>query len=104
MLLVVPSLNVAVATNCSDALVAMLTLAGVTPTEVTVFVADWTVRAAEPLIPSSEAVTVADPAALAVTNPALLADPIDAGLSVHAAVEPTLAVEPSLYFAVAENC
>jgi hypothetical protein len=76
----------------------------VTLTEVTVFVPDWTARAAEPLIPFSEAVTVADPVAFAVAIPALLTDAIDPELTVHVAVELTLAVEPSLYCAVAVNC
>jgi len=82
----------------------MLAFAGVTLTEVKVFVAAWTVRPAEPLIPFSEAVTVVDPVAFAVTNPVLLTDAIDPEAVVHAAVELTLAVEPSLYFAVAVNC
>jgi hypothetical protein len=76
----------------------------VTLTEVTVFVVDCTVRAADPFIPLSDAVTVTDPAAFAVTRPALLTDAIDTEFTVHAAVELTLALEPSLYFAVAVNC
>jgi len=82
----------------------MLAVAGVTLIEVTVRVAACTVRAAEPFIPLSEAVTVLDPAASAVANPALLTEAIEDGFTVHVAVELTSAVEPSLYFAVAVNC
>jgi hypothetical protein len=42
--------------------------------------------------------------AFAVAIPALLTDAIDPELTVHVAVELTLAVEPSLYCAVAVNC
>ena len=90
--------------NCWVAPTAMLALAGVTLTDVRVFVADCTVRAADPLMPLSEADTVADPSAFAVTSPVLLTDAIDPEFTVHAAVELTLAVDPSLYFAVAVNC
>lgn len=55
-------------------------------------------------MPLMEAVTVVDPAACAVTNPALVTDAIDAGFTAHVTVELTLAVDPSLYFAVAVNC
>jgi len=102
--LVVPSLKVAVAVNCRVAPTVTLAVAGVTLTELTVFVLDCTVRAAEPVIPSSEADTVTDPSAFVVTSPVLLTDAIDPESTVHAAVELTLAVEPSVYFAVAVNC
>jgi hypothetical protein len=102
--LVVPSVKVAVALNCWVAPTAMLAVAGVTPTELTVFVVDCTVRAAEPVIPSSEADTVTAPSAFAVTSPVLFTDAIDPEFTVHAAVELTLALEPSVYFAVAVNC
>ena len=82
----------------------MFAVAGVTLTDATVLFVACTVRAAEPLIPLSEAVTVADPAALAVTSPVLFTDAIDVEFTLHVAVELTSAVEPSLYFALAANC
>jgi hypothetical protein len=82
----------------------MLAVEGATLTEVTVFVADCTVRVAEPFNPPSVAVTVADPAAFALASPVLLTDAIDPEFTVHVAVEFTLAVDPSVYVAVAMNC
>lgn len=78
--------------------------AGVTLTEVTALVAGCTARVAEPTIPLSEAVTVVEPATIAVVNPVLLTDAIDGALTVQVTVALTVAVEPSLYFAMAENC
>jgi hypothetical protein len=82
--------------NCCVAPTATLAVEGVTLTDVTGFAADCTVNAAEPLIPLREAVTVVDPAAVAVTTPVALTDAIDPDPTLHVDVEVTLAVEPSL--------
>jgi hypothetical protein len=93
-LAVVPSLYVAVAVNCSVAPTLIVAVDGVTLIETTV--AAFTVRSAAPLIPLSEAVTLVDPAAVAVAKPTLLTEAIDPVATPHVALEVMLAVEPSL--------
>jgi hypothetical protein len=62
------------------------------------------VRVALLLMPLSEAETPVDPDAFAVTSPVALTLAIDEAETAHVTLEFTLAVEPSLYFAVALNC
>ncbi len=99
-----PSLYVAVAVNCCVAPAAILGLPGEIAIEVTVFTAEVTESVAVPLRPLSEAVTVVEPAATPVANPAELIVVTDGVALVQLAVELTFAVEPSLYVAVAVNC
>jgi hypothetical protein len=82
----------------------MLAVAGVTAMEESVFAAAVTVRAAVPFIPLNDAVTVLDPAATPDAIPAALIFAAAALELVHATVDVTFAVEPSVYVAVAVNC
>jgi hypothetical protein len=91
-----PSLYVAVAVNCCVAPAAMLGAAGVTAMEESDFTAAITVNVAVPLMPLTVAVTVLEPAATAVASPAALTVAIVVVELVHAAVEVTFAVDPSL--------
>jgi hypothetical protein len=98
------SLYVAVAVNCCEASTTMVALAGDTEIDVKAAVDAVTLSVADPLIPLSEAATVVEPAVTPVARPLefIVATP---GLAtVQLAVELTLAVEPSLYVAVAVNC
>ncbi|HUA91776.1 MAG TPA: hypothetical protein VL991_04370 [Terracidiphilus sp.] len=101
---VVPLLYVAVTENCCVAPAVSVALGGVTAIDFTVTGAAVTVRAAVPLTPFNDAEMVLEPAATPVATPAALTvatvEPEDA----QVAVEVTLAVEPSLYEAVAVNC
>lgn len=101
-----PSLYVPVAVNCWLAPVLTLAVAGVTEIDCSVFVTVTvsTSRLALPVMPLSEAVTLVDPEATAVSKPLALIVAIDELPTDQVTVELTLAVEPSLYFAVAVNC
>lgn len=101
-----PSLYLPVAVNCSVAPTFTLAVAGVTEIDVSVFVTVTvsTLRLALPMVPLSEAVTLVDPAATPVNRPLALIVAIDELPTAQFTVEVTLAVEPSLYFAVAVNC
>lgn len=96
------SLYVAVAVNCNVTPVAILGAAGDTAIEETDFTV--TVRAAVALTAPDEAVTLVVPAATPVARPPelMVATELLAVAQVTAAV--TLAVELSLYVAVAVNC
>jgi hypothetical protein len=54
--------------------------------------------------PLIDAVTLVDPEALPVANPPELIEAIDELATLQVTLELTVAVEPSLYFAVAVNC
>ncbi|MGC1374076.1 MAG: hypothetical protein WA824_18215, partial [Candidatus Sulfotelmatobacter sp.] len=101
-----PSLYVPVAVNCWVAPMFTLAVGGVTEIDVSVFVTVTvsTLRVALPVVPLSEAVTLVDPAATPVSTPLALIVAIDGLPTAQVTVELTLAVEPSLYFAVAVNC
>ena len=73
-------------------------------TAIDVTVSGGTVMAAVPVAPFNDAVTFVEPEALAVTKPLELTAATDEIATAHVAVELTLAVEPSLYCAVATNC
>jgi hypothetical protein len=77
-------------------------LPGETAIAVTVF--GVTVSVAIPLIPVSAAVTALEPRAAPVASPSEPIVATDVLAVVQVAVEVTLAVEPSLYVAVAVNC
>jgi hypothetical protein len=74
----------------------VLALAGDTAIDVTVLVGAVTLSVAVPLIPLKAAVTVVEPDAAPVATPLELIVAIVGAPTVHAAVEVTLAVEPSL--------
>ena len=74
----------------------MLADAGEIVIPVTVFAAAVTVSVAVPVIPPDTAVTGVDPAATPVATPPVLMAAIAALPVAHAAVEVTLAVDPSL--------
>ena len=82
----------------------ILTLAGETAMEVTVFATAVTLSIEFPLTPFSEAVIAVDPEATAVAMPLELTVATAGVAAVQFAVELTFAVELSLYVAVAVNC
>jgi hypothetical protein len=81
-----------------------LALEGETAMAVTVFAAIATVSVEFPVTPLSEAATVVEPEATAVTSPVELIVATAGAATVQLAVAVTSPVEPSLYFAVALNC
>ena len=91
-----PSLYVAVAVNCCVAPTAMLALEGAIAIDMSVTVGAMTVSDALPLIPLSDAVTIAEPAAAPVVRPLDVTVATAGVATVQTAVELTLAVEPSL--------
>jgi hypothetical protein len=82
----------------------MVAVAGETAMEASVFAGAAIVRAAVPLRAPMVAVTVVEPAPMAVAIPDEVMVASFAFASVQVAEEVTSAVEPSLYVALAVNC
>jgi hypothetical protein len=84
--------------------VTRVVVAGVTAMDVKVFAVGGTVSIALPLTPFSVAVTLVDPAAIAVPNPDAFTVATVPSMHFQVAVLVTSAVVPSTYVAVAAYC